>query len=105
MGPAGCPGRLRPWARSHNAGGGVPEGGVGPAGGALGFPASFPRRASASRRWVAHPALPLVSARSGLETELSARSPSPWAGNGGERPGGSREACELEVGEEEGVGL
>ena len=29
------------------------------------------------------PGSSLVSARSGLETELSARSPSPWAGNGG----------------------
>lgn len=50
-GPAGCPGRLRPGARSHNAGGGVPEGGVRRAGGLLSaFPLPFLPHVSASRR-------------------------------------------------------
>ena len=48
----------------------------------------------------------LVLARLGLEIELSACPALKGSERaGGERPGGSREACELEVGEEEGAGL
>ena len=60
------------------------------------LPASEPRGACGG----AFPAL------LGLEIELSACPALKRSERaGGERPGGSREACELEVGEEEGAGL
>lgn len=75
------------------------------AGGSRGFPASFPP----PRRSLAAPPLAGagVPARSGLETELSVRPPARplGSGRGVGREGGSGEACVLEAGEEEGVGL
>lgn len=74
-GPAGRRGWLRPGARSHNAGGGVPEGGVRRARRDLGFRASFlpPHRSLAALRAAGGPPGCLVSPRLGLETELSVR--------------------------------
>lgn len=91
------------WAGSHNAGGGVPEEGcaLGAGGSRLSrfLPSPTPQRCGAGG---ALPAL-LVSERLGLETQLSVH-PALGCGKGGEA-GGFREVCELEVGEEEGVGL
>lgn len=102
-GPAGCLGPLRPGPARTMQGEGCRKRGVRSAQGALGFPASFPpTRLSVTALGGPLPAL-LVSARLGLETQLSVH-PALGCGKGGEA-GGFREVCELEVGEEEGVGL
>lgn len=98
-GPAGCPGRPRPGPARTMQGEGCRKGVCARCGGAR-FAAAFrpPRRSRAA------PGPPSTYSVPAWVRDRAVRPPSPWV-RSGERPGGSGAACELEVGEEEGVGL
>lgn len=94
-GLGGYRGGLRPGPRSHNAGGGEPEGGVRRRG-----------RGRSSRLSRFLPAPCAWPGSAGLSDQIVCQpAPSPWVPAVWKKLGGPRETCELEVGEAEGVVL
>lgn len=98
----GQPGTAAAWGPLAQCGGRGAGRGCAPGGGGCSpLPLPFLPHATASRRWGAHPTCPGFLRRLRLGTELSVQ---PMVVKRGEA-GRCKEVCELEVGEEEGVGL